>query len=179
MIVNGGTGNDDITVDSTVTVATEVYAGEGHDRIVGGGGYNILVGANGTDTIVGGPLANLIVAGNGGDTVYGGSSNDLVVAGSTAYDSNSTALRAIFSEWTSSRDYTTRINNILGVGVTSTRLNGNYFLTADKVFDDGEIDRITAAGGRDWIFAQLGITGQDVITGLAADELVTDLAIPS
>ena len=97
-----------------------------------------------------------------------------MIAGSTAYDANSPALRAIFSEWTSSRDYATRINNILGVG-SGTRLNGSNFLSIDKVFDDGEIDRVTGGTGHEWLLANTGLTAHDVITDLAIDELVTDI----
>lgn len=174
LIVNGGNGNDDITVENSVTVMTELNGGAGHDRLVGGGGYNTLVGGNGSDTLIGNSLANLMIGGNGADVIVGGSAADLIVAGSTSYDSNAIALRAIFAEWTSSRDYNARTNNILGVG-SGTRANGNYFLSSDKVFDDGEADRITNAAGRDWLFAHLGMTATDIVTDLAGDELVTSV----
>lgn len=174
LIINGGNGNDDITVDSSVTIMTELNGGAGHDRLDGSGGYNILVGGNGSDTLLGGPLVNLMIGGNGADVIIGGSAADLIVAGSTSHGSNATALRAIFAEWTSSRDYNTRINNLLGVG-SGTRSNANYFFSADKMFDDGEVDRITNAAGRDWLFAHLGMTATDVVTDLAGDERVTGI----
>jgi SdrD B-like domain/RTX calcium-binding nonapeptide repeat (4 copies) len=174
LIVNGGNGNDDIMVDSSVTVMTELNGGAGHDRLVGGGGYNILVGGNGNDTLIGSALGNLMIGGNGADVLVGGSAADLIIAGSTSHDSNAAALRAIFAEWTSSRDYTTRINNILGVG-TGTRSNGGFFLNSLTVFDDARADRVTAAGGRDWLFAHIGVTAGDILTDLAADETVTKI----
>jgi Ca2+-binding RTX toxin-like protein len=178
LVVCGGAGNDDIAIDSTVTIVSELYGGEGNDRLMGGGGNNILVGGNGADTIIGNGLADLIIGGNGSDTISGGGGDDLMIAGSTTYDSTPSALRSVFAEWISARDYTTRVNNLLGVG-SGTRLNGTYFLNASNVFDDGEIDRITGGTGgatnHDWFLANAGITAHDLITDLAIDELVTDI----
>ena len=58
LVVNGGAGNDDISIDSSVTITSELYGGEGNDRLVGGAGNNILIGGNGADTIFGGSLAD-------------------------------------------------------------------------------------------------------------------------
>jgi hypothetical protein len=53
------------------------------------------------------------------------------VSGSTAFDGNEAALCAILAEWTSARDYATRVANITGTGRGASfdgRLNGGYFL---------------------------------------------------
>jgi hypothetical protein len=55
-------------------------------------------------------------------------------------------------------------------------LNGNFFLNATNVFDDGEIDSVTGGStNQDWFLANTGLTAHDVITDLAIDELVTDI----
>src|SRR5262249_20745015 len=122
----------------------------------------------------GGAQRDVIIGGNGADTIVGGGGDDLMIAGSTSYDNTPAALRAIFAEWTSSRDFTTRKNNLLGVG-SGTRLNGSYFLTLDKVFDDQKVDTLTGSGGQEWIFANTDSVMLDTITDLAAGEVVTDI----
>ena len=54
---------------------------------------------------------------------------DLLIAGTTAYDGNEAALAAIMAEWTSGRDYATRIANLSGTG-SGPRDNGSVFLMA-------------------------------------------------
>ena len=41
---------------------------------------------------------------------------DYVDAGFTTFDANTAALNAVFSEWTSVRDYPTRVANLRGTG---------------------------------------------------------------
>jgi hypothetical protein len=177
IIVNGGAGNDCITIDSSVTSAVmcELYGGEGNDTLTGGANCsNILVGGNGRDMLVGGGLRDVLIGGNGADSINGGAGDDLVVAGSTAFDANPAALRAIFAEWNSSRDYTTRVNNIFGTG-SGTRLNGSYFLSLGNVFDDGKVDLITGGSGQEWMLANNDSSNLDSISDLVAGETVTDI----
>ncbi len=93
----GGSGNDALTGRSTV--ATILVGGFGNDTHLGGSGRDILIG------------------GFGSDTLNAGSGDDLLIAGSTIHDADQAALFAIFAEWTNTtRNFATRVNNILGVG---------------------------------------------------------------
>ena len=177
IIVTGGAGNDSITIDSTVTsaVVCELYGGDGNDTMTGGVNCsNIMIGGNGRDTMVGGGLRDVMIGGNGADSINGGAGDDLVVAGSTTFDGNQAALRAIFAEWNSTRDYTTRVNNILGTG-SGTRLNGSYFLSSANVFDDGKVDSITGGAGQEWFLSNTDFNWLDTITDWVSGETKTDL----
>ena len=144
-----------------------IIAGDGTNTIYGNGiaglkgtigGNNLIVGGSGSDTIYGSFATvssnggeggrNLIIAGGGADVVYSsqqadgaeGGNGSVIVSGSTLPSLNQSALLSILSEWTSGRDYATRVENILGLG-TGPRSNGNNFLlpginvTGDAVVD--------------------------------------------
>jgi Ca2+-binding RTX toxin-like protein len=72
VILDGRAGNDQITIDSNVTVFTGVLGGKGNDTIQGGGGENYLFGDAGKDTIYGGTGYNIIGGGAGDDTIHCG-----------------------------------------------------------------------------------------------------------
>ena len=52
LTVDGGAGDDSITVASTVTNATTLLGGDGNDTLTGGGGNDSLIGGTGNDTYV-------------------------------------------------------------------------------------------------------------------------------
>ena len=63
------------------------------------------------------------------------------------------ALAAIFKEWTSPRDYATRIANLSGTGV-GPRDNGDFFLqAATTVLRDSSSDTLTGGTDIDWFIA--------------------------
>jgi len=70
VIVDGRSGNDQITIDSTVKVLTGVLGGKGNDTIQGGDGENYLFGDAGNDTIFSGGDSNLIAGGAGDDVIH-------------------------------------------------------------------------------------------------------------
>jgi hypothetical protein len=164
IIAFGQAGDDDIEVSGSITIAAWLYGGDGNDLLVGGGGANVLEGGDGNDTLIGGRGNNLLIGGNGSDRLVGNGGDDILIGGRTAFDANDTALCAIMAEWTSARDYATRVSNLRGTG-TGPRLNGNYFLTATgvgaTVLDDGAPDVLTGSAGLDWYFIGLGDTITD------------------
>jgi hypothetical protein len=82
------------------------------------------------------------------------------------------------SEWTSPRDYATRIANLRGNG-SGSRANGNVFLKADgdgaTVFDDGAVDQLVGAAGEDWFFANIAGGNLDDLGGIEGSEFVDDI----
>lgn len=82
------------------------------------------------------------------------------------------------SEWTSVRDYLSRVANIRGSGSTS-RSNGDNYLLADglnaTVFDDAVKDVLTGSAGTDWFVANLSDGALDKITDLLDSEFADDL----
>ena len=152
--------------------------GAGNDTLIGGGSTNILVGGEGDDLLIGGNGRDILIGGIGSDVLKAGKGDDILIAGNTDYDANDVALHSILAEWNSTRDYMTRVNNILNGSGSTNRLNGNYFFNATDVHDDGVKDTETGGKGRDWFFANIdGDHGAkvDKITDKAGNEIVTDI----
>ena len=135
--------------------------------LVGGGGRDVLIGGDGSDRIV------------------GNADDDILIAGSTAFDQQTSAIAGILAEWTSTRSYAERTQNLMGTGsgpAFEQRQNGNHFLQVEgpaaTVHDDGAADILTGSSGQDWFFAQLdgdGTQPKDKITDLSAAEFQADL----
>lgn len=90
--VNGGAGNDTITVSPGMTMNVTVNGGVGDDQInvtnngqtniTGGDGNDHLnMHGNGTASINGGDGDDTIHGGNGNDTIFGGDGNDQISGG--------------------------------------------------------------------------------------------------
>jgi hypothetical protein len=175
LVAYGVAGNNTIQVDRGITLPAWLYAGFGDDLLQGGGGNDVLVGGGGNDTLIAGRGRDLLIGGSGATQLVGNSGDDILIAGTTAFDHNEAALAAVMAEWTSARDYATRIANLSGTG-SGPRNNGNYFLTASgpsaTVFDNGAIDVLNGGSGMDWFFASLS---QDVIHGRHKSEVVESL----
>ncbi len=178
LMAHGLAGNDDIQVAGSISNAAWLYGGAGNDRLKGGAGHDVLLGGEGDDLLVGGDGRDLLIGGIGSDRLVGNADEDILVAGSTAFDGDEAALCAIMAEWTSIRDYATRVANLEGTG-TSPRLNGSVFLsregTGATVSDDGAADVLTGSSGVDWFFASVDAGGQDRITDLSDSEFAEDL----
>jgi extracellular elastinolytic metalloproteinase len=159
LIAFGQGGDDDIEVAGSIGLQAWLYGGAGNDLLKGGGGLSLLMGGAGDDTLIGGRGRGVLIGGQGADRLVGGASDDLLIGGTTAFDDDPASLFAVLSEWSSARDYATRIANLTGTG-TGPRLNGNTFLTDLTVLDDGVQDTLTGSSGLDWYWA----LGQDTIT---------------
>jgi len=182
IMIAGGGGNDDIKINPNVTQNAIVFGGAGNDSVKGGGGNDILVGGDGDDLLHGQAGRDLLIGGDGADRIIGHTDDDILVAGYTIYDSNVTALQAVLSEWTSSRTYSQRSNNVLGP--TTNGSNGTYFLrpydsstnnSDATVFDDGDVDVLTGNQGQDLFLFNSDPANQDTITDLNAGEFAVDI----
>jgi hypothetical protein len=76
--------------------------------------------------------------------------SDLLIAGWTTHDEDSESLRLIWNEWTSTRPYAQRVQNLL------TGSDGLPALNSSTVFDDAERDVLVGGASADWFFAELG-----------------------
>jgi Ca2+-binding RTX toxin-like protein len=135
------------------------------------------LGQLGDDLLVGGSGRDILIGGMGADRIVGNCDDDILISGTTDHDANVAALAAILAEWTSTRSASERINNLSGTG-TGEKANGTYYLTQDKVYDDGVRDVMTGSSGFDWFFANLGSESdpaKDKITDLSAAEFASDL----
>lgn len=169
IVAFGQAGDDNIQVAGFIERPTWFYGDAGNDRLKGGAGAGVLLGGAGDDQLVGGKGPNLLIGGLGVDRLIGASGSDLLIGGYTNFDVNEGALCAIMDEWTSPRDYDTKLANLRGLGA-GPRCNGDNFLTSTgpspSVFDDGAIDTLTGSSSIDWFFLNYG----DVITDLHDDE---------
>jgi hypothetical protein len=155
-----------------------VVGGAGDDTIYGNaingaeglGGDNLLLGGAGNDTLYGnwanggeGGGRNVLVGGANTDTLYdyrvadgGDGRGSILIADETTL--GLPELGAVLSEWASTRPYSTRVDNLLGVG-TGDRANGNVFLRPGvTVTPDTAADRLwgsTAGTGYNWYWQTL------------------------
>ena len=149
----GGDGND------------LIRGGDGDDQVWGGNGHDLLLGERGNDALNGGDGRDVLIGGLDADTLDGGADDDILIAGTTAHDADDLALIQILDEWTSARNYQTRVKNLKGIGNGpnfDNRLNGMVFLIkrngngnglASTVFDDDDNDTLTGSTGVDWFLS--------------------------
>jgi RTX calcium-binding nonapeptide repeat (4 copies) len=62
--------------------------------------------------MVGNSGRDLLVGGIGADRIVGNADDDIMIAGRLNFADQDAAVSAIMAEWTSSRDYTTRVANL-------------------------------------------------------------------
>ena len=131
----------------------------------GGNGHDLLLGEGGNDALNGGDGRDVLIGGLDADTLDGGADDDILIAGTTAHDADDLALIQILDEWTSARNYQTRVKNLKGTGNGpnfDNRLNGMVFLIkkngngngpASTVFDDDDKDTLAGSSGVDWFLS--------------------------
>lgn len=175
ILVAAGAGHDLVTIlDSH---AARIDGGSGNDSLMGGSGADVLLGGDGDDLLVGGSGRDLLVGGNGADRLVGNAHDDILIAGRLEFgevDFNS-AIEDVMAEWTSTRSYHERIENLSNVSLSGDRLNGSTFLILDStvVNDDGlSRDMLTGASGDDWFFFW---TPEDKATDLRDEVFANDL----
>ena len=179
VVVYGGAGNDVIAVDNNLKADAWEYGGAGNDVLIGGGGNNVLLGGDGNDVLYAGNGRDILIGGAGADLLFGNGGDDILIGGTTAFDRNESALGGVQLEWTSTRDFATRVANLRGTG-TGPRSNGTAFRKATgagaTVFDDGSADYLKGGGGRDWYFANTAGGGVlDAVAGLNGDDVLDEL----
>ncbi len=146
IIIFGQAGDDDVNVGDDIVLPTEIYGGDGDDKLDGGAGPDILVGGNGDDDLHGHKGRDLLIGGAGKDKLDGNEDDDVLVGSATIHDANSVALRAIQTEWTRT-DIAASIRS--GHLLDGTGLNGPAAkLDAVSIIDDALNDHV-AGGGKD------------------------------
>jgi Ca2+-binding RTX toxin-like protein len=81
IFLDGGAGNDTITVASSVGIGVNIDGGVGNDLLVGGAGDDIITGDGGADTLVGGAGNDTLIGGGGNDILRGLAGNDYLWGG--------------------------------------------------------------------------------------------------
>lgn len=168
IIILCGPGDDKVNVASIIGLPMFIRGGAGDDTLKGAGGADIILGGIGNDRLMGADGRDLLIGGDGADRIRGDQADDILIAGTTAHDSDPAALGAISAEWTSSRTYAERVNNLRDGSGTATRSNGSIFLSVGvTVFNDGDADSLSGNAGTDWfIFDDV----TDVVTDISVSE---------
>ncbi len=81
MKIFAGPGNDAVRVSRRVEIPTQIFGGEGHDRLAAGSGPTLIEGGDGRDRIRGGKGVNVLFGGAGNDRIVGGASTDYIIGG--------------------------------------------------------------------------------------------------
>jgi Ca2+-binding RTX toxin-like protein len=159
-------GNDRVHLAGSIRVSATIDGGAGNDRIKGGKGADLLVGGDGDDWLNGHQGNDVLIGGNGADRLIGGPGEDLMIAGSTTFDSDEAQLQALLAAWAGPESYADRVAALMDP-LAAIHLIADG--TSPTVLDDGAVDRLTGASGKDWFFATLG---QDVVTGRKGSEFL-------
>jgi phospholipase C len=178
--VYGQGGNDDIRVAQDVTVPAYLFAGDGNNRIEGGGGPTVIVGGSGDNVLTGGAGPSIIIGGSGHEKLRTGSGAALLIAGTTKFDANSQALRALEAEWSRTDETFAQKLAHLDGGATGGQnvlpnTNQSIILDSTTVQSHGGRDSITRAsdtGVQDLIFAHVTGKKKDRIDDPDADTIV-------
>jgi Ca2+-binding RTX toxin-like protein len=163
LIAYGLGGDDQIRVNQLDNSAW-LYGNDGSDSLQGGPGADILLGGSGNDSLFARGGRDILIGGAGEDEVNGGAGDDIMIGGTTAFDANPIALCHILDEWTSSRSFARRLENLRGVPnpTFGQRVNADYFLsvgTEGTVSDDGAHDHLSGGNGNCWFFGNVAVGG--------------------
>jgi len=182
--INGGDGNDNISMPGNVNVTGILRGGAGNDRLVGGRvadflfgdagndllsgglGSDFLMGGTGNDSLNGGSGHDVLFGGDGVDSLVGGSHHNLMIGGTTDFDTDFKAQKAILHAWAAGGTFEHRMNRL-----NLKSKGGLKLIEGDTVQADAEADRVVSSGSADWVFAALA--DQDQVTGRRKGRIVT------
>jgi uncharacterized secreted protein with C-terminal beta-propeller domain len=158
IVINGGAGDDTITVDTDGwRVPVVLNGGDGNDTLTGGDGHNEINGGAGDDVLTGGPSGDTLNGGDGNDTLNGGKGNDTLNGG----DGNDVITGG---------DGHNKLNggagdDVLTGGSHSDTLNGGD--GNDTLYGGGGNDTLNGGDGNDVLN---GGDGKDTLRGGAGDD---------
>ncbi|HEX3357670.1 MAG TPA: C2 family cysteine protease [Tepidisphaeraceae bacterium] len=187
--VNGGNGDDSITIDSSVTCPATLLGGAGNDTIVsndtnstsmngGAGNDSLTSGANadtlngdiGDDTLVGGAGADLLIGGAGNDSLSGNDGNDVIQGGL----GNNTLSGGAGTDILNFTDHTAKQGVTIDLTVGTATMTGESDTIAsdfEKLCAGQGNDSINGSAGDDYIN---GEAGNDTINGLGGNDQIWD-----
>jgi Ca2+-binding RTX toxin-like protein len=160
-------GNDHATLAGNVDLPVVMDGGGGNDTLNSTEGPAILLGGIGNDELSGGQGRSILIGGIGQDRIVGGSGENVIIGGTTAYDGNDVALLMLLAEWTSSRSFALRVEN-LKAGAGPVLGGSGIRLEQDAtVLDDSDFDLLTGSAGIDWFLFD---DDEDDVTDLKSNE---------
>jgi phospholipase C len=178
--IYGQGGNDRINVASDVTTPTYIFAGDGNDRILGGGGETVVVGGSGNNRITGGDGPSILIGGSGHARIETGAGAALAIAGTTEFNANAEALRAIAAEWIRTDEtFAQKVAHLTGGATGGMNVIPNttqsIILDSTTVQSHGSRDVIIRpddTGVNDLIFAHLFGRRRDIVDDVDAAAII-------
>ncbi|MDB5357607.1 MAG: hypothetical protein JWN24_4060 [Phycisphaerales bacterium] len=163
-----------VIVNLALNTATG-YAGGAFNinGIIGGAGNNMFIGNSAPNFFTGGSGRNILIGGGGADVLKGGGGDSILIADATIYDTNMTALNAVFAEWTrTDLSFEQRVADLISPGVNRRSLNGIYTLDKKNIISDGSHDALISGTGLVWAFVT---KDEDTFTGKVPMDHVTQV----
>jgi uncharacterized delta-60 repeat protein len=198
--VNGGAGNDSITLASDVTFASIIDAGDGNDTVQGGAGADSINAGAGNDLVTGGDGDDFIAGGAGADAIGGQGGNDIilgqdgsdVLSGGAGRDFLAGGLGIDLISGDAEEDIvvggTTSLTDAQLLQVRAIWTSAQTYtqrvntlkaglLAPANVSDDALIDILAGGSGTDWFLFNNdgGLLNRDLIVDRAAAEIRTDI----
>jgi Ca2+-binding RTX toxin-like protein len=146
IIINGLNGNDNITVDPGVSIATTINGGAGNDTLKGGAGNDSLNGGAGNDTYVFAGSSSL-----GSDTISGEAANadtDTIDFSSIGY--------AVTLDLAITTPQTAATNLTLTLADPTAIENVTCGALADRVYGNTRNNSISGGAGNDFLQGRAG-----------------------
>jgi len=81
LVIDGGAGQDEITIDEDLAIPAKVIGGTGNDMLTGGAGDDLIRGGRGGDTVAGGAGDDKLRGDRGDDEIAGGDGDDRIFGG--------------------------------------------------------------------------------------------------
>ncbi|WP_261365085.1 PKD domain-containing protein [Anatilimnocola floriformis] len=165
--LNGADGDDMIIGAGDVDFWLQ--GGAGNDTLMGNSGNDVLQGGSGDDLLRGGAGRDILVGGTGIDLIDAGDGEDLLVASELNLSNLASGLIDIHKEWTSTRTFVERVDNLKGDN-SGPRDNGTTLLLVNQtVVDDVDADTLLGGADNDWFFAD---EGEDAYPDLIAGDVL-------
>ena len=144
-----------VFVDLPLGTATAITKGITHiQNLTGSIGNSLLVGDANANTLLAGTGRAILIGGLGADTLSAPGGPAILIGSATKYDSNPTALLALFAEWSrTDEDFVTQTLHIYIKRTWDNGVNLPYLLNENTVLPDNAPNTLTgSAAGNDFFF---------------------------
>lgn len=160
LFVDGGAGNDMISVERAIELPATILGGNGNDLLVAGNGDTSLEGGAGNDKLTANDGNDVLVGGDDDDQIIGGSGDDVILAGA-GQDKADGGFGDDNIDGGSGND------ELIGGSGVDVLSGGD---DADKLIGGNGSDQLNGGAGNDVLNAG---DGQDTASGGDGDDVIT------
>lgn len=160
-----------VTVNLRLNHASNLTALSGIENVTGGAGSDLLVGDGAANELRGNGGKDVLIGGAGADFLDGGSGDDLLIGSGTVFDTNTSALMALWNTWSNATTYTGGVAALGGLAFLGI-VGGAIQLNSSAVVDDNIPDQLLGGLGQDYFRGKLSGTGADLFLDFATNEFL-------